>query len=75
MEKKTETIEIKTIAKHGSSLALNIPSDMAKKMGLSSGCPIVLRFNENENRITIEKIQRVETHNGKTIDIKDIGSV
>ncbi len=72
MPEVVETIEIRNIATHGASLALNIPAEMAKKMGLSQGCPVVFRFNESENRIIIEKIQKVQTHDGTVIEINEL---
>ena len=68
-----DLIEIRNIAKRGGSLALNIPSAVAKQMNLTAGCPVVFQYDVNNNRIIIEKVQSINTEKGRKIELPNSG--
>ena len=68
MSNEVNLIEIRSISKRGGSLSLNIPSEFAKMMGLGVGTPVVFQYDEQRNRLVIEKVKSIETDDGRTIN-------
>ena len=66
-------IEIRYVSKRGGSLTLNIPVEIAKRMGLEAGCPVVMLYDRNLNRILIEKVQSIHTDGGRDIELTPNG--
>lgn len=62
-------VEIRHVSKRGGSLALNIPSGLAKRMSLSPGCAVLLRYDDEKEGIIVEKILSVSTNSGKRIQV------
>jgi len=62
-------VEIRYVSRRGGSLTLNIPSELAKRMGLVPGCAVVFQYDEGSDRILIEKVRSVNTYAGRKIAI------
>lgn len=71
MTMMADSIEIRSVTKRGGSLSVNIPPDVAKKMNLAPGCPVVFQYDSERNRIVIEKLQSVNTEKGRTINLSE----
>ncbi|MFW9798545.1 MAG: hypothetical protein ACFFE2_16015 [Candidatus Thorarchaeota archaeon] len=68
-----DVIEIRNITKRGGSLALNIPSVVAKQMNLTAGCSVVFQYEIENNRIVIEKVESINTEKGRKIELPNSG--
>lgn len=69
MSNEINLIEIRSISKRGGSLSLNIPSEFVKMMGLEAGTPVLFQYDEQRNRLVIEKVKSIKTDDGRVINI------
>jgi antitoxin component of MazEF toxin-antitoxin module len=63
--------KIRQVTRRGGSLALNIPSEIVKDMGLAEGSSVVFEYDSKKKLFSVDLVRAIETQNGRNIELAE----